>query len=219
MWRLLIPCAILLLAGCDGWPLYLNLPTPEAPTAEPDRLDVTADPDAASGEVQELGAITAPTVVSIAGASDFCGFDSAADADWPVLPVDSNGDGIADEELPHHTGWYDGDVDVFGVEAETAGWLHATLQWTAAPEGQNRPIDLNDPTGPWSEETDLDLVVLDWDGDATGAVLNDQGVSLGYPEETGQVLDLEAGERVALAVACHHGEGGGYALRLELRVP
>ena len=219
MMRLLIPAAVLLLSGCEGWPLYLNLPSPVPPTFDAERLDLAADPDAASGEVQDLGEITAPVLVSIAGASDFCGFDADADAEWPERPVDVNGDGVADEMAPHHHGWYDGDVDVFGVEAANDGWLHATLQWTNAPDGRNRPVDLDDPTGPWSEETDLDLVVLAWDEDGTGAVVDDQGASLDFPEVTGQVIDLNAGDRVAVAVACHHGEGGGYALRLELRVP
>ncbi len=217
--RFLLPLAMVLLVGCDGWPLYLNLPNPEPPNPEAERRDLTADPDAASGSVQAIDPLTAPTIVSITGASDFCGFDATAPADWPSLPVDLNGDGVADETAPHHQGWYDGDVDVFGVVAATDGWLHASLQWTGAPDGANQPIDLDDPDGPWSEETDLDLVVLDWDEQGTGAVLDDQGATLAVPEQTGQVIDLRAGEQVAVAVACHHGEGGGYALRLEFRLP
>lgn len=219
MLRLMIPAAIVLMSGCEGWPLYLNLPAPAAPTFDAERMDLAADPDIASGQVQGIGLVTPPTIVSIAGASDFCGFDPQGDADWPERPVDTNGDGIADESAPHHQGWYDGDVDVFGLEAAGDGWLHASLQWTNAPDGRNRPVNLDDPTGPWSEETDLDLVVLEWEDDGTRIVLDDQGASLDFPEETGQVIDLAAGDRVALAVACHHGEGGGYALRLELRVP
>jgi hypothetical protein len=216
--RLLL-CAALLLVGCEGWPLYANLPTPVVPNPDATRLDLTADPDAPSGSVQDLGALTAPTVVSIVGAADLCGFDPEAEQIWPELPIDRNGDGVADDTAPHNQGWYAGDVDAFGLEAATDGWLRASLQWTDAPEGANAPIDPSDPDGPWSEETDLDLVVLAWDGDAAGEVLDDQGASLGYPEETGQVIDLAAGERIAVAVACHHGEGGGYALRLDFLIP
>lgn len=215
----LILLASILLAGCEGWPLYLNLPDPQPPIVEAERIDVTADPDVASGAVQDLGALTPPTVAVISGTVDFCGFDAAAEADWPELPIDLNGDGIADDTAPHHQGWYTGDVDVFGLEAAADGWLYATLQWSDAPEGNNLPVDPSDPEGPWSDETDLDLIVVDWDGDDSRGVLNDQGVSLASPEETGQVLDLAAGERVAVAVACHHGDGGSWSLRLELMIP
>ncbi len=216
----LFSAALLLLAGCEGWPLYLNLPPPEVPVVEPAVLSFAEDAGLVPGDVQDLGDVAVPSQVTITGSVDSCGYDvDAAGPEWPAVPLDTDGDGLQDLVAPRNQGWFTDDVDLFGFDVSTGGWLEARLEWDNSPDDENSPVDSADPDGPWSTESDLDLIVLAWEGIEAGPVLNDQGVSLAHPEQSAQLLRFEPGDALAVGVACHHGLASTYRLRLDLILP
>lgn len=216
----LLTAVLLTLAGCEGWPLYLNLPPPERPVVEPTVVSFVEDAGLGPGDVQDLGEVAVPAQITITGSVDSCGYDLEAEGPaWPSLPLDTDGDGLEDLTAPRHHGWFTDDVDLFGFDFATGGWIDATLEWDRAPNGENAPVDPADPDGAWASESDLDLLVLAWEGIEAGPVLNDQGVSLAHPEASAQLLRFEAGDSLAVGVACHHGLASSYRLRLDLILP
>jgi len=214
--------AALPLPGCEDWPLYLHLPDATQPPPEPRRITFAEDPSLPEGELQDLGEFAAPLVATGTGDLYGCGFDPTLD--WPAWPdhlIDLDGDGVADETGPWFSGWYTGDVDSYGIGPLDDAWLDVSLSWDHSPDGGvNSPYRPAEPEGAWSTESDLDFVVLTVDESGASAdVLSDSGFSTRHPEESGQVIPLEAGERVIVAVACHHAVPSAYALRLQLLEP
>lgn len=215
--------ALVLLAGCSNWPLYLNLPDPVPPTVEPVSLSVVEDDALLPSEVQDLGSVAVPAELTLTGTAEACGFDLDRDVyPWPEQPLDTDGDGEIDTTAPAHQGWYatDADVDLFGLRAGAEAWMAVELTWTNAPPlGGNAPYRPDDADGEWADETDLDLLVLDWSGDAPVRIASDAGFTLDHPEVTPQWLGLGVGEQVAFAVGCHHGQPSDYEIRITLQAP
>ncbi len=212
---LLSVTAALALSGCDNWPLYLNLPDPDVPIPTPTEHDYAEDPEASDDEVQAAGELTAPAILTITGEVDSCGYDAEAEEyTWPEHPVDENGDGQPDG-FASLSGWYTGDVDQYGFDAATDGWLEVSLEWDNAPPGDsNAPWQPGDPEGDWATESDLDFVVLD------GLIIvSDGGVGRDYPETSPQVLYVAEGESRTVIVGCHHEVPTAYTLSLHLRAP
>ncbi len=210
----------LLLAGCEGWPLYAHLPDPSVSLPDPELRTVVEDATLGDDEVQDLGALSTPSIVTITGAADACGFDlDDASFDWPEHPVDLDGDGVEDD-VAALQGWYSGDVDLFGVTATDEGWLDVTLSWDLAPPGDlNAPYQPSDEDGAWADEADLDFVIFDSADGVIGAIRSDAGVTRRHPERSAQLLRLEAGEGAVIAVACHHEQPSDYTLEIDLGLP
>jgi len=203
----------LALGGCADWPLYSHLPDPDLPIPTPTERDFAEDPSVEDVQIQDTGTLEAPAILTIVGSVDACGYDADADAfAWPDHPVDDDGDGQPDG-FASLSGWYTGDIDLFGFTADTDGWLEATLEWTNAPSGdRNAPWRPSEPDGDWSVESDLDFVVFD-----DGVIASDGGVTRRYPEATPQVLFVGAGTDRVVAVSCHHEVPTDYVLTLYLR--
>ncbi len=221
---LLLPTlAVLLcaLSGCENWPLYLHLPDPNPEPIPTENFDVDEDTGVEDGELQDLGEFVSPSQVVIRGSMDSCGFDiNDHQYDWPLHPVDSNGDGEADTQASV-SGWYSGDVDLYGVTADGEVWLSVTLEWDRAPlGGLNAPYRPASEDTTWEDETDLDFVVfsLDAAGDVV-AMISDAGYSRDHPATTPQLLWVEDSERRGIAVGCHHEVPSGYTLTLDLLTP
>jgi hypothetical protein len=203
----------LALSGCDNWPLYLHLPDPDLPIPVPWSMDYAEDPAVPDDQVQDVGDLTPPAIVTITGRVETCGYDLAAEVyEWPQHASDANEDGQPDG-FEARSGWYTGDLDLFGFEARGDGWLEASLEWTHAPSGGvNAPWRPAEPEGDWASESDLDFVVFD-----LGVIASDAGVSRAHPESTAQVLFIESGTDRVLGVACHHELPTDYVLTLYLR--
>jgi hypothetical protein len=219
---LLITTVVLvpLLAGCDDWPLYANLPDPYGEPLPVEQIEMGEDTSLGSEDVQALGTIAAPAHIVLTGDSESCGFDPDDDRfDWPEHPVDEDGDGVPDGTRAV-SGWFSGDVDLFGFQAEGDLWLSASLEWANAPPGDaNAPYQPTDAEGDWVTESDLDFVVLTLAGDVLTGIQSDAGFSADYPQETAGLLAVPAGGSLALAVACHHEVGSTYTLVVDLVRP
>lgn len=203
----------LALTGCDNWPLYSNLPDPDIEAPVPTESGFAEDPEVPNDQIQQVGTLTAPAILTITGAVDACGYDpEAVEFDWPEHPVDNDGDGQPDG-FAALSGWYTGDLDLYGFDADVDGWLDASLEWANAPSGdRNAPWRPSEPDGDWALESDLDFIVFD-----DGAISSDGGVSRAYPEATPQVLFIEAGSDRVVGVSCHHEVPTEYTLTLHLR--
>jgi len=222
--RALLPLLFILpLAGCDNWPLYLNLPDPVPPSVQPAVMSAEEDDALGSDDVQDIGSLAIPGVLTIRGDAEACGFDLERELyPWPDHPLDTDGDGEIDLRAPQHQGWYDtaADVDLYGVRAGADAWLKVELTWDNSPVGgQNSPFRPDDAEGAWADESDLDVLILDWDGEAPIRVVSDAGFTLSHPEVTPQWLGLDAGQQVAFAVGCHHGLPSAYELTLTFQSP
>ncbi len=217
---LLALTAVLLLVGCENWPLYAHLPDPFEEPPPVEQVEVSEDTALGPTEIQGLGTLATPTRVTITGEADSCGFDLDDDRyDWPEHPVDEDGDGVADSTSAAE-GWFSGDVDIYGLQADGDLWLSAALDWTNAPSGSaNAPYQPTDPDGAWATETDLDFVVLSLSGGTVTGILSDAGFSADYPASTAGLIAVSDGGGLALAVACHHELSSGYTLVLDLVTP
>ncbi len=210
--------AVSMLCGCDSWPLHAQLPDPYVPSVVvPLAEDVTEDQAVAEGALQDLGVLAAPTTLTITGDMDSCGWDDAAAWPvWPEHPVDTDGDGESDLDQPWYAGWYTGDVDLFAIELGSAAWAGVELSWdNPPPDGVNAPYEPPGP-GPWDSESDLDFVLFDQDGAAPGEVIGENGFSRDHPESVGSPLVFAPGDRVVVAVGCHHGVPARYTLIVTL---
>lgn len=202
---------LLLLVGCEGWPLYAHLPSEQPDAVEPSN----AVYDVEGNGLQSLPVQTPPARVTVLGTAAACGWDADASAPWPEGPVDLDGDGTADGIAARLDGWYDGDVASFTLAADAPARLALSLTWDGAPDGANAPYRPDEPTGAWSQESDLDVVVRALDGDAPGAILLDAGVGRAVPEVT-PPWPLDAFEAVVVQVACHHARGADWTLLARL---
>lgn len=211
-------CAFLL--GCEGWPLFANLPDASIDLPDPVLRDVDEDATLGDDEPQDLGALALPTVVTVSGTVDSCGYDiDDLRYDWPDHPVDLDGDGV-DDGVAALQGWYAGDVDLYQLTASSEGWLDVTLRWELAPPGDlNAPYQPSDEDGPWLDEADLDFVVFDGAGAAGESIVSDSGASRQHPERTEQLIHLAEGEAAMIAVACHHELPTDYTLDIALGLP
>lgn len=208
------------LAGCEDWPLYLNLPQEQPTPPENDYTLVDIEEDEAE-DLQVIDPVEPPTRVTASGSLGDCGFDLDADEyDWPLHPYDEDGDGVVDGEIAHYAGWYTGEVDWYRLESTESTWVVVDLQWTNAPEaGRNAPVLPELPDGPWASESDLDFLVFEDDAGLPGAMISDVGFSARYPELSPYPLGLVGGEPVLVAVACHHALGSDYSLQLTVADP
>lgn len=218
--RLVLLTAVLLLAGCENWPLYAHLPDPYAEPPPLLESDVTEDASLGSTEIQDLGTLGTPARVTITGDAESCGFDPDDDRfDWPEHPVDEDGDGVADGTSAV-VGWFSGDVDLYGLQADGDLWFSAQLEWDNAPAGEaNAPYQPTDPDGDWATETDLDFVVLTLASGVIAGIWSDVGFSPDYPQQTAGLIAVSDGGGLAVAVACHHELASGYTLILDLVTP
>lgn len=215
---LLALAAASLHTACDTWPLHAHLPEPWEPTiVVPYAEDVLEDATLDDGELQDLGAFTAPSTLTITGAVDSCGWDPTAPWPvWPDHPVDTDADGETSVEQPWASGWYAGDVDLFALGIESAAWASAELTWdNPPPDGVNAPYE-PPGDGPWQTESDLDFVLFDRDGNTLGEIVGEHGFTRDHPESTGGPLVLSPGDQVVFAVGCHHGVVAGYTLTVTL---
>ncbi|MCP4870375.1 MAG: hypothetical protein GY898_16855 [Proteobacteria bacterium] len=203
----------LALGGCANWPLYSHLPDPDIPVPVPTETSYEEDLAVPNDQIQQVGTLAAPAILTITGSVDACGYDpEAVEFAWPEHPVDDDGDGQPDG-FASLTGWYTGDIDLYGFDASTDGWLDASLEWANAPEGDlNAPWRPSEPDGDWAVESDLDFVVFD-----DGLISSDGGVSRAYPEESPQVLFVGSGTDRVVGVSCHHELPTDYTLTLYLR--
>jgi hypothetical protein len=217
---LLLLAACWLLQGCQDWPLYAHLPDPYPDPIPVEEIDVVEDTAIGEDQVQGIGAIQAPSAITITGTIDTCGFDVDDDRfAWPLHPVDEDGDGVADG-TGSASGWYAGDVDWYGFTADGVAWLEAHLDWDNAPPGEsNAPYQPADEDGAWSVESDLDFVVLTLVDGAPGSILTDVGFSADHPEQTGGLIALEDESTIAVAVGCHHAVATSYTLTLDVLAP
>jgi hypothetical protein len=212
-------CFFLLSAGlcaCEDWPLYDYLPDPQTERPEIVTIEVSEEPTPAGAAFQSLGRVGTPQRYVVAGAAESCGFDPSAEGpQWPDHPVDADGDGIA-ESSRSRSGWYIGDLDVYGLLADVPLRLTAELTWSLAPEsGVNAPYRPDDPAGPWATESDLDLWMYRLPlANETAALGGDEGVSRAHPETLPAGIVLQAGESGAVGVVCHHGLTSAYQLTL-----
>lgn len=217
---ILVLAAVLLLAGCENWPLYAHLPDPYEEPPPVEETDVVEDSSLGSTEIQDLGTLDAPGRVTITGEAEDCGFDADDDRyDWPEHPVDDNDDGVADGTSAA-VGWYSGDVDLYGLLAGSDVWLSALLVWDNAPTGDtNAPYQPTDPEGAWATESDLDFVVLSLSSGMVTGIQTDVGFSPAYPQQTAGLIAVPEGGGLAVAVGCHHEVGSPYTLTLDLVTP
>lgn len=207
---------MLLLLGCEDWPLYLNLPEEDFSPPAPVLVEVSEDPAQPEGSPQSLGSPDLPARIVLSGSSDPCGYDTEAPGpDWPVHAYDGDGDGIADGKAPSSQGWFSGDVDWFSIEASADLWFRTALSWSEAPaSGLNAPwdpLDTADPT-----ESDVDVLLVSPSGDLN--IVDDRGASRESPE-TVPDLPLPEGEAIGVLVACHHGLATAWTLEIELSLP
>ncbi len=210
-------CSALVLAACDGWPLYMHLEPDRPPVRVSLVVDLLEDETIVDDEIQELAPLPYPSVVRIRGVTSSCGFDTDVDdVTWPVHYV-AGEDGT---ELVRVAGWYSGDVDYYSLAPEQRGWLSVSLEWDNVPgEGGNAAYLPGESDGAWAEESDLDFVVFDASSISLGTIINDDGFSLAYPERLDRALPVDPGSPMILAVACHHQLPSGYTLSLELASP
>ena len=215
---LLALAAVSMLSACDTWPLHAHLPDPyEEPLVVPFNSDVAEDVNVAEGDLQDLGQFIAPSTITISGELDSCGWDGAAEwPAWPEHPVDIDGDGQADIDRPWSAGWFTGDVDQYAIELDGGAWVWASMTWENAPaDGLNAPYQPPGP-GPWQDESDLDLLLFDRDGDAADQIVGEGGFGREHPATTGADLVLSSGDELVFAVGCHHGVPSTYSLTVTL---
>ena len=160
------------LTGCEDWPRYLHEAEEEAGITQ--HLVIFEDESLGDDEIQDLGDLDPGTEIAFHGFIHTCGKDDHAPwPEWPLHDLDSDGDGIPDQQTTYNSGWYTGDVDWvgFGVNADTV--LSGSLEWT------NRPSETDLEAS--DEATDLDFVVFVQTG-AGLELVNESGVSTSYPE-------------------------------------
>ena len=207
----------LVLAACDGWPLYLHIEPDRPPVRVSLVVDLLEDVTVVDDEIQELAPLPYPSVVRIRGATSSCGFDADVDDfSWPAHYI-AGEDG---PELVQAAGWYSGDVDYYSLALDQRGWLSVSLEWDNIPgEDGNTAYLPGEPDGAWVDESDLDFVVFEASSISLGTIINDDGFSLAYPERLDRPLAVDPSSPMIVAVACHHQLPSGYTLSLELASP
>ncbi len=180
-------------------------------------IDLLEDPTLQPGQVQEMAPVPYPSVVSIRGATLSCGFDDQSDEyQWPVHQVI----GPDGPQTVQTSGWYTGDVDLYSLGAGGRGWVSASLEWDNMPPGEsNAPYLPDDQDAAWHGESDLDFVLFDVGSLALGTIVNDDGFSLSYPEQSQRRVLVDPDNPPVIAVACHHQLPTGYTLVLDFRNP
>lgn len=211
-----VACAVscVALVGCDGWPRYLYEGL-ETEGAVESRL-VTFENEGLQGDViQHAGDVSAGTELVFFGYLDSCGYDEDADdPGWPEHAWDEDGDGVPDDQVTYHSGWFTGDVDWFGFTLVQDASLQGSLAWDMRPPGDtNAPYDEHDLEGAWTQESNLDLVLFEVEGTAR-MLIDETAVSDGYPEALAAPVRLPAGSRVAFAVGCRYALATDYEVVL-----
>jgi hypothetical protein len=219
-------CSLLLLsaaptflgAACETWPLFAHLPEEDPGPGEPSRLSVSED-ELPELIIQGIGALTAPSVITITGSTQDCGFDlDASWPDWPEHPLDVDGDGVSDTTQPIFRGWFAGETDLYSLASDDAITVGLTLRWDNAPEGDaNAPYQPSEGGGIWVEESDLDWVIFSVLDAAPDAIVDDGGFGPAYPQASEQWVRIDPGVPLAVAVACHHEVPTEYSLVLDVR--
>lgn len=210
-------CSVLLLGACDGWPLYLHIEPDKPPVPTSIIVNLLEDVTVLDDQIQELAPLPYPSVARIRGATASCGFDpDLDDFIWPAHLVE----GENGSELVRIEGWYSGDVDYYSLALNQRGWLSVSLEWDNLPgEEGNAPYLPDEPDNDWSIESDLDFVLFDSSSLAMGTIVNDDGYSLSYPEQTTRAVAVDPDSPIVIAVACHHELPSGYTLNLALSSP
>lgn len=206
---LMLTTALLLmgLSGCANWPRYLHMEDDDDFVL--DQMVAFEDESLASDAMQDLGTVYSGTEILFYGFLLDCGYDD--DASWPEWPLHD----VEGTEVPLNAGWFTGDVDwiSFTVSADTQ--VQGTLEWFHRPAGSvNATYKPNEPTATWSMESDLDVVVFLLEGADERLVFNESGISNAYPEVFSNPPAFKAGDRVGLAIGCHHNLATDYDLRL-----
>ena len=206
-------------AACENWPLFAHLPDEDPGPGEPSSLAVSEDEFLPDLTIQGIGTLTAPSIVTITGSSEDCGFDPEADwPSWPEHPLDVDGDGTTDTFQPRFSGWYSGDTDVFSITAGEPITVGISQTWDNAPAGDaNAPYQPTEEAGDWADESDLDWVLFSVATAAPDEITSDGGFSRAYPQADERVYVVEPGTPQAVAVGCHHEQPTGYTLVLDVR--
>lgn len=205
-------------AACENWPLFAHLPGEDPGAGEPSIVAVSEDP-LPERTIQGIGALRAPSVVTIMGSTDDCGFDETDEWPlWPDHPLDVDGDGTPDTVHPRYSGWFTGETDFFSLTSEDAISVSISLTWANEPLGEfNAPYQPTEEAGDWATESDLDWVVFSVESAAPDAIVSDAGFSTAYPQDGAQRIRIDAGAPLALAVGCHHAVPSQYTLVLDVR--
>ncbi len=205
-------------AACEAWPLFAHLPEGGAVDVEPSVLSVSED-DLPEGTIQGIGALDPPSIITVSGGTDDCGFDEGEEwPTWPEHPLDIDGDGEADTTRPRFSGWFTGETDLYSLTSDVDVSIEVSLTWANAPAGDfNAPYQPTEEDGEWADESDLDWVVFSVAAAAPDEVVSDAGFSTAYPQVGAQRLLLAAGTPRALSVACHHAVASEYTVVLDVR--
>ena len=206
-------------AACEQWPLFAHLPEEDPGPVAPSLETVLEDPLLGEGMIQDLGTLVAPSVLTILGETESCGFqDSQPWPRWPDHPMDVDGDGVADTEAPRFSGWFSGETDFFGVSADSPVSVGVTLTWENAPPGSmNAPFQPTEEGGDWATESDLDWVVFSAADGEPVAMVSDAGFSSAYPQSGVGRIVFEPGVSLAVVVGCHHEVPTAYTLELDVQ--